>query len=475
MVRSVKNPKRAKRKSKGSKKGDGASSSSNSVPELPAKVWQPGVDKLEDGEELHCDVSAYNSLHAFHVGWPCLSFDVVRDSLGLVRTEFPHTVYCVTGTQAEKASSNSIEIFKLSNVSGKRRALVPKTAANDTDMESESSDSDEDDGEEDGGSVTPILQIRKVFHEGCVNRIRAMTQSPHICASWADTGHVQVWDFSSHLNALAESETDVTRRASSVSNQAPLVKFGGHKDEGYAIDWSPLVSGRLVSGDCKNFIHLWEPSSDTTWNVDAKPFVGHTASVEDLQWSPTEPHVFASCSVDKTIAIWDTRAGKSPAASIKAHNADVNVISWNRLASCMLASGSDDGTFSIRDLRLLKDGDSVVAHFEYHKHPITSIEWSPHEASTLAVTSADNQLTIWDLSLERDEEEEAEFKAKTREQVNAPSDLPPQLLFVHQGQKDLKELHWHTQIPGMLLSTAADGFNVLMPSNIETALPANDT
>jgi len=39
---------------------------------------------------------------------------------------------------------------------------------------------------------------------------------------------------------------------------------------------------------------------------------------------------------------------------------------------------------------------------------------------------------IWDLSLEKDEEEEAEFKAKTREQVNAPEDLPPQLLFIHQ-------------------------------------------
>ncbi|KAI4380750.1 hypothetical protein MLD38_006904 [Melastoma candidum] len=63
------------------------------------------------------------------------------------------------------------------------------------------------------------------------------------------------------------------------------------------------------------------------------------------QWGPTEPNVFASCSADGNVAIWDARLGKSP--SFKAHDADVNVISWNRLASCMLASGSDDGTFSI--------------------------------------------------------------------------------------------------------------------------------
>ncbi|XP_022967328.1 glutamate-rich WD repeat-containing protein 1 [Cucurbita maxima] len=472
MVRSIKNLKKVKRKSKGSRNGAGASSSS--VPSMPAKVWQPGVDKLDEGEELQCDPSAYNSLHAFHIGWPCLSFDIVRDSLGLVRTEFPHTVYLVAGTQAEKASWNSIGIFKISNVSGKRRELLPnKPETDDADMDSDSSDNDEDsEDEEDGGSKAPILQLRKVAHEGCINRIRAMQQNSHICASWSDSGHVQIWDFSSHLNTLAESEAEVSQGESSVFNQAPLMKFK-HKDEGYAIDWSPLVPGRLLSGDCKNFIHLWEPSSGTSWNVDAAPFVGHSASVEDLQWSPTEPHVFASSSVDGNIAIWDVRSGKSPAAYFKAHNADVNVISWNRLASCMLASGCDDGTFSIRDLRLLKEDDSVVAHFEYHKHPITSIEWSPHEASTLAVSSSDNQLTIWDLSLEKDEEEEAEFKAKTKEQVNAPEDLPPQLLFVHQGQKDLKELHWHAQIPGMVVSTAADGFNILMPSNIQTTLPSD--
>lgn len=471
MVRSIKNPKKAKRKNKDTKKGDGSSSSS--IPSLPMKVWQPGVDKLEEGEELQCDPTAYNSLHAFHIGWPCLSFDIVRDTLGLVRNEFPHTAYFVAGTQAEKPSWNSIGVFKVSNISGKRRELVSnKPATGDEDVDSESSDSDEDsDDDEEGGSGTPVLQLRKVAHQGCVNRIRAMTQNPHICASWADTGHVQVWDFRSHLNALAESETIVGQGASQVSNQSPLVKFGGHKDEGYAIDWNPVTPGRLVTGDCNSCIHLWEPASDATWNIDPNPFIGHSASVEDLQWSPTESDVFASCSVDGHISIWDTRVGKSALMSFKAHNADVNVISWNRLASCLLASGSDDGTFSIHDLRLLKGEDSVVAHFEYHKHPVTSIEWSPHEGSTLAVSSADNQLTIWDLSLEKDEEEEAEFKAKTREKVNAPEDLPPQLLFVHQGQKDLKELHWHAQIPGMIVSTAADGFNILMPSNIQNTLP----
>lgn len=64
---------------------------------------------------------------------------------------------------------------------------------------------------------------------------------------------IQVWDFRSHLNALAESEIEASQGASQVFNQTPLVKFGGHKDEGYAIDWNPVTPGRLVTGIVRYF------------------------------------------------------------------------------------------------------------------------------------------------------------------------------------------------------------------------------
>ena len=44
-------------------------------------------------------------------------------------------------------------------------------------------------------------------------------------------------------------------------------------------------------------------------------------------------------------------------------------------------------------------------------------------------------------------------------------DIPPQLFFVHQGQTDIKELHWHQQLPGVLGSTAEDSFHLLKPAN----------
>lgn len=64
------------------------------------------------------------------------------------------------------------------------------------------------------------------------------------------------------------------------------------------------------------------------------------------------------------------------------------------------------------------------------------MEWCPHDSSTLATTAADNQLVVWDLALERDPEEEMAMALETNAAV--PEDIPPQMMFVHAGQVDMK-------------------------------------
>ena len=138
-----------------------------------------------------------------------------------------------------------------------------------------------------------------------------------------------------------------------------------HRTEGYALDWSNHTTGQLASGDCSNNIHVWQPTPDAKWTI-TQAFQGHTGSVEDLQWSPTEANVFASCSVDHSLRIWDTRERSRSMLSVNASDTDMNVISWNRMTSYILASGDEKGVLRVWDLRNFSDGGHV-ANFDYHR------------------------------------------------------------------------------------------------------------
>lgn len=84
------------------------------------------------------------------------------------------------------------------------------------------------------------------------------------------------------------------------------------------------------------------------------------------------------------------------------------------------------------------------------------MEWHPTDSSVFAASGSDDQVTLWDLGVEQDDDEAPSAIGPD----GNPLVVPSQLLFVHQGQKDVKEVHWHPQIPGMVISTASDSFNV---------------
>lgn len=406
------------------------------------KVYLPG-DPIAEGEELVFDESAYTMYHQAQTGAPCLSFDTLSDSLGDKREEYPLTCYAVSGSQSAKGQQNHVIVIKMSNL---HRTSKPKS---DEDAEESESESDEDEDSK------PELETALVKHAGCVNRIRATTiGEKHVAATWSEKGKVHIWDLTRPLNAVNDSNI-MSTYVRNEESPPPMFTFKGHQVEGFAIDWSPTTQGRLATGDCNKNIHLWTMKEGGTWHVDQRPYNAHSSSVEDIQWSPNEANVFASCSVDRTIRVWDARAAPSKACMITAkdaHDRDINVIHWNRKEP-FIASGGDDGLIKIWDLRQFKNG-KPVASFKHHTAPITSIEWNPNDSSVLAASGSDDQISIWDLAVEKDSTE-----ANSAEGEEEPS-VPPQLLFIHQGQTDIKELHWHPQLPGVIISTAHSGFNV---------------
>lgn len=404
----------------------------------------------------------------------------MRDELGDGRSRFPHALYLVAGSQADAAGgANTLTVARLTGVARTHRSLRD----DDEESDSDESDSEEEAAATGGGGARakpkPTLAVRQLAHHGAVTRTRSCPTSPHVVATFSETGHVQVWDVSPQLASLAGDASASKKGGAKLGRAPPRQVFTGHAAEGYALDWSTPAPGRLLSGDSTGSIHLWEPAPGGRWAVGAALFRGHgSAAVEDVAWSPVEGGVFASVGCDGAACVWDVRQRSGPALRVVAHaGCDANCVAWSSLAPAMLATAAEDGSFKIWDLRSWGSGGSgsggsggsggsvaPVASFSYHRGAVVSLQWAGFDASTIASAGEDDSVCVWDLAVERDAEEEAAALAEAGARgALPPPELPPQLMFVHQGQKEVKELRWHPQIPGLVVTTAAAGFMVWKP------------
>jgi ribosome assembly protein RRB1 len=274
----------------------------------------------------------------------------------------------------------------------------------------------------------------------------------------------------SNLDQGTETTSTGIKKRKTNHNNISLKSFA-RKNEGFALEWSKITPGLLAAGGLDKIIEIYKSTDDSCsdWVLEGGnnfgTLKGHKGSIEDIIWSPVQAHVLASCSVDKSIRFWDLRSDKSnpPIVIDNAHDSDVNCLAWNTFCDFMVASGGEDGSFKVWDIRYISNGP--ISNIQWHKGAITALSWDPFEDSQIAVSSEDNRLSVWDFSVEPDDQHL--FDSGNQE-------VPQQLIFLHQGQENIKDIKFHPVYKNFIASTAENGINVFKPAFDEDSSIASD-
>ena len=434
--------------------------------------------KLKEGETLDFDNDAYEMLHRSKVEWPCLSVDFLlkensqlsaikefylsNDKRKMTSDKYPYDTYIIAGSQTNE--KNGYFYFM-------RWYNMRKTKYDD---DPEKGEDDEDDDDDD--KINPFMKYEKIKVNGNINRVKSMKNSS-ICALWNDSPSVDIIDCEELFkNIEYKEEIRVEENANNNKNKKVkkdlkykkiFKKSLPQKAEGFAVDWNNINPFVLAIGGYDKKVSIFKPKDENVSDIIlyGDYLTGHTDSVEDIQWSPNEENVLASCGIDKSIRFWDIRENsKNPPKILKdAHNSDVNVISWNTIRNHLFASGGDDNTFKVWDLRYLNE--PPITEIKWHTGPINSMMWDPFDESQLAVCSEDNRLSIWDFSVEPDEKKLFD---------NFNNEIPQQLVFLHQGQINVKDVKFHPLFKDMLISSAENGLNLFRPNFTDEASDEDD-
>ena len=433
-------------------------------------------NNLKEGEILDYDNDAYEMLHRSKVEWPCLSVDFLlkensslstvkdfylpNDNRKMTEDKYPYKTYIIAGSQTNE-KNGFFYFMKWYN--------MRKTKYDDDPEKGE----DEDDDDEEEDKINPFMKYEKIKVNGNINRVKSMKNSS-ICALWMDSPSVDIIDCEELFNNIeyqeeikVEDEETINKHKTKkmkkdIKYKKIFKKSIPQKAEGFAIDWNNLNPFVLAFGGYDKKVSIFKPKDENVSDIiQYGDFLsGHSDSVEDIQWSPNEDNVLASCSIDKTIRFWDIRQNSNNPPKIKknAHNSDVNVIAWNSIRNHLFASGGDDNIFRVWDLRFLNE--TPISDMKWHTGPINSLMWDPFDECQLAVCSEDNRLSIWDFSLEPDEK-------KLYDNYN--KEIPQQLVFLHQGQINLKDVKFHPVFKNMLISSAENGLNLFKPNFTDEA------
>jgi len=223
--------------------------------------------------------------------------------------------------------------------------------------------------------------LREGSHTSAVMGLSWNAIHTQVLASGSADGTVKLWDVT-HIGG---------------SYIRPSSTLTHHADKVQCLAWHPSEGTLLATGGYDHRVCLVDARAADQSNVKrAKRFA---SSIEAIAWDPHSPQYLAAASEDGVVKCFDVRKfGLEPVWSVVAHEfGGVSDICYNSEVPGMLVTCSIDKTVALWDTIAPNDTPQSCGSKDMNVGKLFSVSCYPSAPWLLACGGSGNELAIWDM------------------------------------------------------------------------------
>jgi len=168
-----------------------------------------------------------------------------------------------------------------------------------------------------------------------------------------------------------------------------------------SVSWNSYISSHLLTSDYDGLIQLWDVNSTIPTKMEVSTFDEHARRVWAVDFSKTDPLIFASASDDATVRVWHVNHSAHTGASVTRIAAPSNVCSvqFSPTNSHLLAAGCANHRAYLYDLR--KPDSPLAGVAVGPQRAVSYVRFmaagSGGGKEQLVTSSTDSTVRLWDI------------------------------------------------------------------------------